>query len=40
MLRVKYLSELIKKKKQNEEDMKNSEQTTDEPSEVEDQRWK
>ena len=38
MLRVKYLSELIKKKKQNEEDMKNSEQTTDEPSEVEDQR--
>lgn len=38
MLRVKYLSELIKKKKQNEGDMKNSEQTTDEPSEVEDQR--
>jgi len=37
MLRVKYLSDLVKKKKQNEEEMKNSEQTIGEPLK-EDQR--
>nr|CAG4642730.1 EOG090X0BHG [Evadne anonyx] len=38
MLRVKYLSDLVKKKKQSEEEMKSNEQITEEPSKIEDRR--